>query len=58
MLGGLFAYIFDGHNASLADGVEQALGRPARDFAEFAKLAEAAGAWGVEQDDAAADRSR
>jgi uncharacterized protein YbjT (DUF2867 family) len=49
MLGGLFAYIFDGHNASLADGVVQALGRPARDFAEFAKQAEAAGAWGVEQ---------
>jgi uncharacterized protein YbjT (DUF2867 family) len=35
----------DGRNAHLADGVERALGRPPRDFAEFAKRAAAAGAW-------------
>jgi uncharacterized protein YbjT (DUF2867 family) len=48
MLGGLFAHIFDGHNSSLATGVTEALGRPARDFAEFATQAAAGGAWNVE----------
>lgn len=45
MLAELFAHIFDGHNASLADGVERALGRPARDFATFAHAAAATGVW-------------
>lgn len=35
----------DGRNASLTDGVERALGRPPRDFADFARKAAAAGAW-------------
>lgn len=35
----------DGRNAHTADGVERALGREPRDFAEFAKTAMAAGAW-------------
>ena len=35
----------DGRNAHLADGVERALGRPPRDFAEFVRTAHAAGAW-------------
>jgi uncharacterized protein YbjT (DUF2867 family) len=48
MLGGLFAHIFDGHNSALATGVTEALGRPARDFAEFAEQAAASGAWDVE----------
>ena len=47
MLGDLFADIFDGHNSSLADGVPEALGRPARDFADFATGAAAAGVWAV-----------
>lgn len=45
MLADLFAHIFDGHNESLATGVADVLGRPAKDFAEFAKEAAAAGAW-------------
>ncbi|MEV0594548.1 NAD(P)H-binding protein [Nonomuraea cavernae] len=41
----LFTEILDGRNAYLADGVREALGRPARDFADFAR--DAAGAWTV-----------
>lgn len=40
----LFSEVF-GHNAHTADGVQRALGRPARDFATFASDAAAAGAW-------------
>jgi uncharacterized protein YbjT (DUF2867 family) len=46
LLGFLFGELFDGRNATLADGVQQALGRPPRDIAEFARDAAAAGAWG------------
>ncbi|MEL6572103.1 MAG: NAD(P)H-binding protein [Pseudomonadota bacterium] len=35
----------DGRNANVADGVMQALGRPPRDFADFAKAAAWAGKW-------------
>ncbi len=35
----------DGRNAFVADGVERALGRKPRDFAEFAQTAMTAGAW-------------
>ena len=35
----------DGRNAVVCDGVERALGRPARDFAEYAKAAAWAGKW-------------
>lgn len=45
MLASLFAHIFDGHNATLSDGIEQALGRQGRMFAAFAADAAAAGAW-------------
>ena len=45
-LGDLFAHILDGHNEHLADGVREALGRPARRFAEYAARAVAGGAWG------------
>ena len=41
----LFAEVLDGRNARLADGVQRALGRPARDFRDFALRAAAAGAW-------------
>jgi uncharacterized protein YbjT (DUF2867 family) len=47
MLAELFAHIFDGHNESLAHGVEEVLGRPARDFADFAADAAATGVWNV-----------
>ncbi|MEU0569064.1 NAD(P)H-binding protein [Nonomuraea sp. NPDC005983] len=36
-LNGLFAEVLDGRNAHLSDGVQQALGRPARDFADYAR---------------------
>ncbi|SEH00551.1 Uncharacterized conserved protein YbjT, contains NAD(P)-binding and DUF2867 domains [Nonomuraea solani] len=36
-LAALFTEILDGRNASVADGVREALGRPARDFADFAR---------------------
>lgn len=35
----------DGRNEKVCDGVERALGRPPRDFAEFATAAAKAGAW-------------
>lgn len=38
---------FDGRNESLADGVQRALGRAPRDFADFARQAAAAGAWRI-----------
>ena len=41
----LFTVVLDGRNASLADGVQRALGRPARDFRDYAAQAAAAGAW-------------
>ncbi|WP_258724373.1 NAD(P)H-binding protein [Cellulomonas sp. NS3] len=41
----LFTTVLDGRNSSVADGVERALGRPPRDFAEYARDAAAAGAW-------------
>jgi uncharacterized protein YbjT (DUF2867 family) len=41
----LFAAIFDGRNQSLADGVQRALGRAPRDFADYARRAAATGAW-------------
>ncbi|MFK7989472.1 MAG: NmrA family transcriptional regulator [Sandaracinaceae bacterium] len=37
---GLFRFLLDGHNTPTADGVERALGRPARDFQTYAR-----GAW-------------
>ncbi|MFI7706645.1 NmrA family NAD(P)-binding protein [Nonomuraea sp. NPDC049480] len=36
-LSAMFTEILDGRNASVADGVQQAIGRPARDFADFAR---------------------
>ena len=41
----LFTTVLDGRNASLGDGVEQALGRPARDFADYARSTAATGIW-------------
>ena len=45
MLGELFAHIFDGHNSSLTSCVDEALGRPAASFADFAVQAAATGVW-------------
>lgn len=41
----LFTEVFDGRNAHLANGVEQALGRGATDFSEYVKKVVASGAW-------------
>jgi uncharacterized protein YbjT (DUF2867 family) len=44
----LFGEVLDGRNAHLTDGVQRALGREPKDFADFAWDAVAAGAWDVE----------
>jgi uncharacterized protein YbjT (DUF2867 family) len=41
----LFAEVLDGRNAYVADGVERALRRPPRDFADYARIAAATGIW-------------
>lgn len=43
----LFAMITDGRNASLTDGVQLALGRPARSFHSFARAAAQTGVFGA-----------
>ena len=45
LLGYLFTTVLDGRNAELADGVQRALGREPRDFADFASQAAATGVW-------------
>jgi uncharacterized protein YbjT (DUF2867 family) len=41
----LFTEVLDGRNAQVTDGVQRALGRPPRDFADFAREAAAGGVW-------------
>ena len=43
----LFATVLDGRNASLGDGVQKALGREPRDFADFCGAAASSGAWNL-----------
>jgi uncharacterized protein YbjT (DUF2867 family) len=43
----LFAMILDGRNAHLVHGVEEALGRKPKDFADYARDAAATGVWNV-----------
>ena len=43
----LFTTVLDGRNAGLGDGVQQVLGRPARDFADYARDTAATGIWNV-----------
>ena len=45
MLDYLFSTVLDGRNAHLTDGIQRALGRPARDFADYARDVAATGAW-------------
>lgn len=47
MLDYLFATVLDGRNARLTDGVQRALGREPRDFAEYARAVAATGDWSV-----------
>ena len=49
----LIADVLDGRNTYLADGVQRALGRPPRDFADYARDTAATGVWspaGARQD--------
>lgn len=41
----LFAEVLDGRNAHLTDGVQRALGREPKDFADYARDAAATGVW-------------
>jgi uncharacterized protein YbjT (DUF2867 family) len=43
----LFSEILDGRNAHVADGIQRALGRQPRDFADYASAAAATGVWNV-----------
>ncbi|WP_026987700.1 NmrA family NAD(P)-binding protein [Fodinicurvata fenggangensis] len=43
----LFTETLDGRNSGLTRGVEEALGRPPRDFAEYVRTAAADGAWSM-----------
>jgi len=46
LLDELFSVVLDGRNSAVAHGVEQALGRPPRDFADYARAVAATGTWG------------
>ncbi|MDA0748428.1 MAG: NAD(P)H-binding protein [bacterium] len=41
----LFSTVLDGRNAYLTDGIQRALGRPPKDFAEYAQEIAATGLW-------------
>ena len=45
LLNYLFSEVVDGRNAGTTDGVQRALGRPPRDFADYAREAAATGVW-------------
>ena len=45
LLSYLFGEVLDGRNAHLADGVQRALGREPRDFADYARAAAATDVW-------------
>jgi uncharacterized protein YbjT (DUF2867 family) len=47
LLNELFTVVLDGRNTQVMHGVEEALGRPARDFAEYVRKTVAAGTWSV-----------
>ncbi len=45
----LFGEVLDGRNASVADGVQRALGREPKDFADYARDVAATGVWNIKQ---------
>jgi uncharacterized protein YbjT (DUF2867 family) len=47
MLVELFTVVLDGRNVNVMHGVEEALGRPARDFGDYVRRIAASGAWNV-----------
>lgn len=49
----LFREVLDGRNEWVADGVSRVLGRPARDFSDYARKVAASGAWAAAKTEAA-----
>ena len=47
LLDELFTVVLDGRNSQVMQGVEEALGRPARDFSDYARATAASGVWGA-----------
>ena len=47
----LFREVLDGRNASLCNGVYEALGRPPRDFSDYVKTTHKSGAWAQTSND-------
>jgi uncharacterized protein YbjT (DUF2867 family) len=47
LLNELFTVVLDGRNTQVMHGVEEALGRPARDFRDYVRRTVAAGTWNV-----------
>lgn len=45
----LFTTVLDGRNTLVADGVQRALGRPARDFSDYVRRTAATGVWASEE---------
>ncbi|MBJ9969333.1 NmrA family NAD(P)-binding protein [Burkholderia seminalis] len=45
LLDDLFRVVLDGRNSAVAQGVEETLGRPAHDFADYARAVAATGVW-------------
>src|SRR5690606_10614450 len=45
----LCTLVFDGRNTPVMHGVEEATGRPARDFSDYVRTAAATGVWEVGQ---------
>ncbi len=52
LLQDLFGQLFDGHNAFTADGIREALGRPATTFAEYARKTAQTGIWSAANQEA------
>ena len=46
----LLTSVLDGRNTPVADGVQRALGRPARDFSDYVQRTAATGVWGGSHD--------
>ena len=44
-----FTTVLDGRNEETIDGVQRALGRPPRDFREYAKSVAATGVWNARE---------